>query len=245
MLNLNMATIDVSRIVLDNEIREVYQQDSLDLLGKSILARGQIQPGGVRWDPDRNVYSLIWGHRRYLACKSAGIPLYKALVFDRELTRAEILEYQYIENVHREDMNPIEKAKAMQQLMDLKGFNQVQLAEFLNVAKSTIHSRLSFLKLPEEAQAEIEAKVEPATATLNKHRKKAAEKYRGEKSDGARPQGYRRTEPKRHKFVLRVGGVVVTLKSRQTLTEDKIAETLARAAEQVRLGIVPTAEAAE
>src|SRR5690606_25805356 len=97
------------------------------------------------------------GERRYRATKLAGLPTIECHFHEGELTKSDILEQQLIENLLREDLRPIEEAKAFVQLLELNGWTGKELAEALRVNPSKITRALALLKLPEDIQGLVES----------------------------------------------------------------------------------------
>jgi ParB family chromosome partitioning protein len=157
--------MEVERIVPDpNQPRKEFDAEALDQLAESLKRHGQLLPLRVRWSEELAKWVIISGERRYQAAKRAGLKTLSCVFVDRPLTDAEILQEQIIENLLREDLKPIEQAKAYKSLMDTQGWNGAQVAEALNVSKATISRVLALLKLPDDIQDQIEQGAIPATA---------------------------------------------------------------------------------
>lgn len=157
--------MEVERIVPDpNQPRKEFDAEALDHLAESLKRHGQLLPLRVRWSEELAKWVIISGERRYQAAKRAGLKTLSCVFVDRPLTDAEILQEQIIENLLREDLKPIEQAKAYKSLMDTQGWNGAQVAEALNVSKATISRVLALLKLPDDIQDQIEQGAIPATA---------------------------------------------------------------------------------
>jgi ParB family transcriptional regulator, chromosome partitioning protein len=145
--------------------REEFDEEALGRLADSIRARGVLQPIRVRWSEDRGRYVLIAGERRWRAAQRAGLATMTAIVVEGETTPAELLAIQVTENLLREDLNPIERAKAFRTLMDLNGWSGNQLAKELGIAQSGIVQALALLDLPSPVQEQVEqGTLPPATA---------------------------------------------------------------------------------
>lgn len=120
-------------------------QESLTELANSLKANGLLQPVLVR--PVENGYQLIAGERRFRAAQQAGLTQIPALVRETDpYTQAQLA---LIENIHREDLNPIERALGYQDLMTKLGLTQVELSMRLNEQRSTIANHLRLLELAE------------------------------------------------------------------------------------------------
>jgi len=130
--------------------REVFEDAALEGLIESIEENGLIQPVVVRRDGDR--YELIAGERRWRAAKSLNRPI-PAIV--RDIDDDKMLEMALVENLQREDLNPIEKAKAFRQLIDKFGLTQEQAAQRIGVERSTVANMIRLLDLPAQIQKSV------------------------------------------------------------------------------------------
>lgn len=149
-----MLEIPVDEISVNpRQPRKAFDAGSLDELARSLKAAGMIQPVVVRrvgagWQ-------LIAGERRWRAARQAGLERIPAIV--REATEAESLELALIENLLREDLNPMEEAEAYQQILREFGWTQEQLAERVGRDRSTVANALRLLRLPPEIQEDLRA----------------------------------------------------------------------------------------
>ena len=124
--------IQVDRVAADpNQPRKEFEAESLRQLADSLKERGQLQPIRVRWDAAMERWVIIAGERRWRAAVQAGLLTITAVEAAKPLTADEILEEQLIENCVREDLKPIEQARAYKALIDSRGISQRQLAETL------------------------------------------------------------------------------------------------------------------
>ena len=128
--------------------RTVFEDESLDALALSIQEVGILQPIIVR--KTATGFELIAGERRLRAAKRAGLATIPAVVRDSD--DAESLREALIENIHREDLNPIELAEAFRELLDELGLKQETLAERLGMSRSHIANTIRLLQLPAEVQ---------------------------------------------------------------------------------------------
>ena len=131
--------------------RKAFDFKSLEELAASIKAAGVIQPVIVRRHADG--YQLIAGERRWRAARQAGLERIPALV--RDATDAQSLELALIENLLREDLNPMEEAEAYQKLLAQFSWTQEELAQRIGKDRSSIANCLRLLKLPAEIQADL------------------------------------------------------------------------------------------
>jgi ParB family chromosome partitioning protein len=136
--------------------REDFDEAALDRLGASMKARGQLQPVRVRWDSTQGKYVMIAGERRWRAAQRAGIPAIAAIIQDGNLSPADLLAIQVTENALRENLKPIEQAKAYRRLMDLHGWNVTELAREVNISQASASRALALLNLPEAVQEHVE-----------------------------------------------------------------------------------------
>lgn len=140
----------------------VRSPNALDVqeLAASIRAQGVLSPIRVEEagpGEDGTVrYALVYGQRRLAAAKVAGLTHIPAIVDAHNRTGADLVVTQLVENLQREDLNPLEEARAYRQLLDA-GVTQKQLAERLGIAPSSIAHALRLLKLAEPIQAQIAA----------------------------------------------------------------------------------------
>ena len=123
----NLLSIPVDRIAPNPyQPRKTFDPESLQELADSIKSRGLLQPLLVK--KDGAGYTLVAGERRFRAAKLAGLAEVPALVLE-DLDEAGMLQVALIENLQRDDLNPIETATAYQALIDRCGLNQAQVAE--------------------------------------------------------------------------------------------------------------------
>lgn len=133
--------------------RRAFDPIALDELAKSIKASGIIQPVVVRRVGDS--YQLIAGERRWRAARQAGLDRIPAVV--REATDADALELALVENLIREDLNPLEEAEAYQKLIAEFGWTQEELAQRVGKDRSSVANCLRLLKLPAPIQDDLRA----------------------------------------------------------------------------------------
>jgi ParB family transcriptional regulator, chromosome partitioning protein len=158
--------IRLDRIVPDpNQPRAEFDPEALERLAASLKARGQLQPIRVRWDEALDRYVVVVGERRWRAAGMAGMSAIACVVAPGNAAPEEILEDQLIENCLREDLRPIEQAKAFRTLLSRLGISQRQLAERLQVSPPTITRALALLELPGAIQASVDSgAIAPQTA---------------------------------------------------------------------------------
>ncbi|MBQ8426700.1 MAG: ParB/RepB/Spo0J family partition protein [Clostridia bacterium] len=142
-----VTEIDVSSIFANpNQPRKVFDEGALKELADSISKHGVIMPIIVNKSGDR--YMIIAGERRFRASKLAGLK--KVPVIVKTYNERQIKEISLIENLQREDLNPIEAATAMRSLMDEYGMTQEDLADRIGKSRSAIANTLRLLNLAPE-----------------------------------------------------------------------------------------------
>lgn len=149
-----LASIPVSAIEPHpNQPRRHFDEAALDELAASISARGVIQPVIVR--PLDGGYQLVAGERRWRAAQKAQLHEIPALI--RELAERDVMAIALIENVQREDLNPIEEARAYQRLSQVEKLTQAEIARLVEKSRSHIANLQRLLALPEKVIAHLEA----------------------------------------------------------------------------------------
>ena len=129
--------------------RKTFNEDSIDELGRSVKMHGIVQPLVVTRAGDR--YKLIAGERRFRAAQKAGLDTVPVVVKD-DLKAGDALEIALIENIQREDLNPIEEALAYHQLHQEFGLTQEEISKRVGKERSTVANFLRLLKLPESVK---------------------------------------------------------------------------------------------
>lgn len=128
--------------------RTNFDENKLQELAHSIKDQGVLQPIVVRKKGDR--YQIIAGERRWQASRIAGVKTIPATVIEANDSKA--LELALIENIQRDDLNPIEEAYAYKRLMDKLNYTQAELAKAVAKGRSTVANAIRLLDLPEKAQ---------------------------------------------------------------------------------------------
>jgi len=132
--------------------RKNFNKESLEELTNSIREQGVIQPIIVRPDKTNDgKYEIIAGERRWLASQNAGLHEIPVVILDVDDNKS--LEFAIVENVQRQDLNPIEEAKSYQRLINDFNYNQEKLSKFIGKSRSYIANSLRLLGLPEEVLA--------------------------------------------------------------------------------------------
>lgn len=139
--NIKIIEIEPNR----NQPRRTFPAESIEELAKSIEKYGVIQP--IIVSKKENYYEIIAGERRWRASKKAGLKEMPCIV--RENDERKNKEIALIENIQREDLNPIDKARGFRQLLDDYGMTQQQLADTVGLNRSTVTNTLRLLNLDE------------------------------------------------------------------------------------------------
>ena len=148
-----LREIDINRILPNTQQpRKNFDEDSLNELADSIRAHGVIQPIVVQPLPD-SFFQIIAGERRWRASQRAGLLRMPAVI--REVGAESSLEIALIENLQREDLNPIEEAQAFEKLIVDLGLTQEEVAIRVGKSRATVTNTLRLLRLPPEVQAWI------------------------------------------------------------------------------------------
>jgi len=149
----DLMELDIDQIrPADVQPRGVFKEAALEGLAQSIRQNGIIQPLVVR--RSTGGYQLIAGERRWRAAQKAG--LHKVPCIVREVAEENLLEMSLIENIQREELNPIEEANAYRNLLESKSLTQEEVAHRVGKERSSITNALRLLKLPSEIQRFVE-----------------------------------------------------------------------------------------
>ena len=128
--------------------RTSFKKEEMEELAASIEKEGLLQPILVR--SIGKEYQIIAGERRWQACQMLGKATIPIRVHEADEDKA--LELALVENIHREDLNPIEEAYGFRRLMERRGLTQSEVAETVSKGRSTVANALRLLELPEDAQ---------------------------------------------------------------------------------------------
>lgn len=151
-------TSDVMRVPADMIVANPYQprmtfnQEAIEELSASIKSLGLIQPITVRKVSDSQ-YQIISGERRFRACRMAGMTMIPAYV--REANDRNMLEMAIVENIQRENLDPIEVAMSYQRLIDECQLTQEEMAERVGKKRTSVTNTLRLLKLPAKVQHDL------------------------------------------------------------------------------------------
>ena len=155
--------VNVNKLLLSEIVPNKYQprknfdEDNLNDLTNSIRERGVIQPIIVRKSSDdKSKYEIIAGERRWLAARRAG--LHEIPVVLTEVDDLKSLEFAIVENVQRNDLNPLEEAQGYKRLIDEFSYDQDKVSKFIGKSRSYITNSLRLLNLPLEVLELVEKK---------------------------------------------------------------------------------------
>jgi ParB family chromosome partitioning protein len=140
-----LMELDIDRIdPTDAQPRGAFRENKLEELAQSIRHNGIIQPLVVRPNGDR--FQIIAGERRWRAAQKAGLHRVPCII--REVLEENVLELSLIENIQREELNPIEEANAYKKLLERQDLTQDEVAKRVGKDRSSITNALRLLKLP-------------------------------------------------------------------------------------------------
>lgn len=134
--------------------RKHFDETALDELAASIATRGVIQPIIVRPHPEGSGFQLVAGERRWRAAQKARLHEIPALV--RDLSEREVMALALIENLQREDLNPVEEARAYHRLSEQEGMIQIDIAKMVEKSRSHVANMMRLMTLPDKVLDLIE-----------------------------------------------------------------------------------------
>jgi ParB family transcriptional regulator, chromosome partitioning protein len=157
--DIPLEKIDTSKFNVRKDLSAGTEESSLEDLADSIRQKGLLSPVTVRPVGDR--YELIAGQRRLLACQRLGLPTIRAVVrFGTSDTDS--LEISLIENVHRAEMHPLDKARALHDLLGAYSGDMSRVAKETGISQQTVRKYLAISSLPPEIQAKLSTAEGPA-----------------------------------------------------------------------------------
>ena len=147
--------VDIQKIDINKEQpRKHFDEEKMQDLADSIRQHGVIQPLVVKPEAHGR-YTIIAGERRYRAARMVGLK--QVPVVTKEVTDRELLQISMIENIQREDLNPLEEAQGIAALMEQFSLTQEEAAEILGRSRSAVANSLRLLNLPESVKKRIVA----------------------------------------------------------------------------------------
>lgn len=143
-----ITTLPLREIEPDpNQPRKNFEAEPLNELAESIAENGLLQPIAVRHNPAGTGYTIIAGERRWRACRIAGLAEVPVVI--KEVTDEQAMELALVENLQREDLDPVEEALGCKRLMEQCGLTQEQTAKKLGKSRSALANTLRLLALPD------------------------------------------------------------------------------------------------
>lgn len=166
----------VHRIPLDqidedpDNARKHYDEESLKALAEGIRRHGQLQNATCWRDESTGRYVLVAGHRRFRACRLAGIPTLMCMVLPRDAAMETKWEMALAENEARDNLTPLEAARHYQRLIEQWMISGAELARRIGVSQATVSRRLSLLGADADTQQDIDTGKTTATDVYNARR---------------------------------------------------------------------------
>ncbi len=152
----NVTMLKISRVEPNKEQpRKVFDEEKLNMLADSIKKHGVIQPIIVK-DTKSGFYQIVAGERRWRASRIAGLKEIPAII--RSYDELATMQIALIENLQREDLNPIEEALGYKALLDEFSFTQEQVSEQVGKSRSAIANSIRLLALPQQVREMLEKK---------------------------------------------------------------------------------------
>ena len=138
--------------------RKIFDESNLEDLANSIKERGVIQPIIVRkLNSEKTKFEIIAGERRWLAAQKAGLHYVPVVVTEADNLKS--LEFAIVENVQRQDLNPLEEAQGYKRLIDEFSYDQEKVSKFIGKSRSYISNSLRILTLPQDVIKLIESQL--------------------------------------------------------------------------------------
>ena len=161
LLGDSSQKVETNKIPIHDILRNQFQprknfnKSSLEELTNSIKEQGVIQPIVVRPSSSQNgKYEIIAGERRWIASQNAGLHEVPVVILNVDDVKS--LEFAIVENVQRQDLNPVEESRGYQRLVDDFNYNQDKLSKFIGKSRSYIANSLRLLSLPSEVLEMVE-----------------------------------------------------------------------------------------
>ena len=148
-ISSGVSTVKVKMIDIEpnrDQPRKQFDEEALAELSNSIAQHGVLQPLLVRPMPDGG-YQLVAGERRWRASRMAGLTEVPVVI--RDLTDSQVAELALVENLQRENLNPLEEANGYKELSDRFGYTQEKISEIVGKSRSAVANALRLLNLPE------------------------------------------------------------------------------------------------
>ncbi len=156
--------MSLDRIMEDvDQPRKTYDEEALQQLADNLKSHGVQQPIQLRWNDDHKKWLIVYGHRRYRAARLAGLDTIPCTFISEDVDEPTIRVRQLVENCQREDLQPMEMARAIDALALLTGWSNRHMAKELGFADRTIGRYRDLLKLPEELKQSVDEGELPAS----------------------------------------------------------------------------------
>lgn len=152
----------LDKIECDRQVRGQFDEDALDGLATSLAEDGLLQPIRVRRSGPK--FIVVDGERRLRGAHRLGWKTIGAIIEEKDLCEGEVIQRQLVANCQREDLLPLEKARAIQRLMEATGWPAAQAAAKVKLSNASVSKLLALLALPEGIQHGIDAGVIPVSA---------------------------------------------------------------------------------
>ncbi|WP_211831055.1 ParB/RepB/Spo0J family partition protein [Kistimonas asteriae] len=164
-----VLVLDTDQVINKDQVRTEFDDQSIDELGDSMVANGQIQPIVVYPKNEEGVYVIQKGERRWRAATRKGLKI-KAIIESQELDAEKLIIGELVENLQRDDLKPIEIANALKKLKD-SGMMQKDIAKGISKDTSFVSRHLRLLDMPECVLKLYEEGITKDVVTLNNLRK--------------------------------------------------------------------------
>ena len=150
------GSMPIGHLVPDpDQPRTEWDEADLDRLAASIKQKGMLQPIRVRWNAELGKHVVTVGGRRLKAAQLAGLSHVPCIVVEGEISDADILAEQLVENEHRAGLSALDEARAFQKYMQLTGCSAKELSQLLHISPQSVGRALSLLSLPAEVQSQV------------------------------------------------------------------------------------------
>lgn len=239
--------IDREEVMPDpDQPRKHFDEEELQHLANSIKDEGLLQPIRVRWSEEHGKWLIVAGERRWRAHCIAGIDRIKCTFDDSTTDITTIRSQQIIENVLRQDLQGIELARSLKELMENNKWSAATASEKLHISKGKVSKALALLKLPEELQDKVATgEISPATGyELSKVKDKSQQRAMADDaiagrvtcSDAAKQTAKASRKPRKttNETFRTEGGVRIAITSRRDIGEQGMIEALLEVADQIR-----------
>lgn len=247
---MTLMSVELGQLMPDpTQPRKTFLKEEIDRMAASIAARGILQPLRIRPDGERKCWWIVTGECRWRAAKQAGLTHLPCLEVEGEVSEADQLADQVIENSVRNSLRPLELARALAKLKALKGCNSRDLAEELGLSGASITRAEALLTLPPDVQAMVDdGRVsESAAYEISRLPDEVSQRdlaatvaagrmNRDQAADAVRSRvGKKNVRPKAGRLPLRLeGGIAVTVSADKPLTWEEFNNAIDRIRKEAR-----------